>query len=124
VFFTTGGSEATEGAMKLSKRYTGRTQIVSFKKSYHGSTQGALSIMGGEYFQQAYRPLLPDILQLEYNNMIDLQQITERTACVVAETIQAEAGVNPPTQEWITALRRRCTEVGALLVLDEIQCGF
>lgn len=124
VFFTTGGSEATEGAMKLAKRYTGRTQIVSFKKSYHGSTQGALSVMGSEYFQQAYRPLLPDILQLEYNNQSDLELITERTACVIAETIQAEAGVNPPTKEWITALRKRCSEVGALLILDEIQCGF
>lgn len=124
VFFTTGGSEATEGAMKLAKRYTGRTQIVSFKKSYHGSTQGALSVMGSEYFQQAYRPLLPEILQLEYNNQSDLELITERTACVIAETIQAEAGVNPPTKEWITALRKRCSEVGALLILDEIQCGF
>lgn len=124
VFFTTGGSEATEGAMKLAKRYTGRTQIVSFKKSYHGSTQGALSVMGSEYFQQAFRPLLPDILQLEYNNQSDLELITERTACVIAETIQAEAGVNPPTKEWITALRKRCSEVGALLILDEIQCGF
>lgn len=124
VFYTTGGSEATEGAMKLAKRYTCRTQIVSFMKSYHGSTQGALSVMGSSYFQQAYRPLLPDILQLEYNNLEDLEQISERTACVIAETIQAESGVNPPTQEWITALRRRCTEVGALLVLDEIQCGF
>ncbi len=124
VFFTTGGSEATEGAMKLAKRYTGRTQIISFKHSYHGSTQGALSIMGSEYWKQAYRPLLPDVLQLEYNNMEDLSFITERTACVVAETIQAEAGVNVPQREWLTALRKRCTDTGTLLVLDEIQCGF
>ncbi len=124
VFYTASGSEATEGAMKLAKRATGRTQIVSFKNSYHGSTQGALSIMGSEYWQQAFRPLLPDILQLNYNNFEDLQQITERTACVVAETIQAEAGVKPPLNGWLTALRSRCNATGTLLVLDEIQCGF
>ena len=124
VFYTVSGSEATEGAMKLAKRATGRTQIISFKNSYHGSTQGALSIMGSEYWQQAFRPLLPDILQMNYNNFEDLQFITERTACVVAETIQAEAGVKPPLNGWLTALRSRCTQTGTLLVLDEIQCGF
>ncbi len=124
VFYTASGSEATEGAMKLAKRATGRTQIVSFKNSYHGSTQGALSIMGSEYWQQAFRPLLPDILQLDYNNVDQLQQISCRTACVVAETVQAEAGVLPPQNGWLKALRQRCTDVGALLVLDEIQCGF
>ncbi len=124
VFYTASGSEATEGAMKLAKRSTGRTQIISFKNSYHGSTQGALSIMGSEYWQQAFRPLLPDILQLDYNNVEQLQQISCRTACVVAETIQAEAGVLPPQNGWLKALRQRCTDVGALLVLDEIQCGF
>lgn len=124
VFYTASGTEATEGAMKLAKRYTGRTQIVSFKNSYHGSTQGALSIMGSEYWKQAFRPLLPDILQLNFNSFEDLYQITERTACVVAETIQAEAGVIPPKNGWLTALRKRCTETGSLLVLDEIQCGF
>lgn len=124
VFYTASGSEATEGAMKLAKRYTGRTQIVSFRDSYHGSTQGALSIMGSEYWQQAFRPLLPDILQLQYNSFDDLALITDQTACVVAETVQAEAGVNPPANGWLTALRKRCSETGALLVLDEIQCGF
>jgi acetylornithine/succinyldiaminopimelate/putrescine aminotransferase len=124
VFFTASGSEATEGAMKLAKRYTGRTKMVSFKNSYHGSTQGALSVMGSEYWQQAFRPLLPGITQLEYNDIEGLNQITEETACVIAETIQAEAGVNLPNQSWITALRNRCTEMGALLILDEIQCGF
>jgi len=93
VFFTASGSEATEGAMKLAKRFTSRTQIISFKNSYHGSTQGALSVMGSEYWQQAFRPLLPDILQLNYNSFDDLENITERTACVIAETVQAEAGV-------------------------------
>lgn len=124
VFYTTSGSEATEGAMKLAKRFTGRTQIISFKNSYHGSTQGALSIMGSEYWQQAFRPLLPGILQLNYNNFEELEFITEQTACVVAETIQAEAGVNVPVNNWLKALRKRCTDTGTLLVLDEIQCGF
>jgi acetylornithine/succinyldiaminopimelate/putrescine aminotransferase len=124
VFYTASGSEATEGAMKLAKRYTGRTQIISFKNSYHGSTQGALSVMGSEYWQQAFRPLLPDILQLRYNSFEDLTNITERTACVIAETIQAEAGVIAPENNWLSALRNKCTETGTLLVLDEIQCGF
>ena len=96
VFFTASGSEATEGAMKLAKRYTGRTQMVSFKNSYHGSTQGALSVMGSEYWQQAFRPLLPGIHQLHYNSINNLEFITTQTACVIAETIQAEAGVNVP----------------------------
>ncbi len=124
VFYTASGSEATEGAMKLAKRYTGRTQIISFKNSYHGSTQGALSIMGDEYWKNAFRPLLPDILQLNFNSLDDIALITERTACVIAETIQAEAGVLVPQNGWLTALRKRCTETGTLLVLDEIQCGF
>lgn len=124
VFFTASGSEATEGAMKLAKRYTGRTKIISFKNSYHGSTQGALSVMGSEYWQQAFRPLLPGIQQLHHNSMKDLEQIDGQTACVIAETIQAEAGVLVPDTEWLQALRQRCTENGVLLVLDEIQCGF
>ncbi|MBS1752933.1 MAG: aspartate aminotransferase family protein [Bacteroidetes bacterium] len=124
VFFTASGAEASEGAMKLAKRATGRTQIISFKNSYHGSTQGALSIMGSEYWQQAFRPLLPGIVQLRYNVFEDLENINEQTACVVAETIQAEAGVNVPDKKWMQALRKKCTETGTLLVLDEIQCGF
>ena len=124
VFYTASGSEATEAAMKLAKRITRRSQIVSFKNSYHGSTQGALSVMGSEYWQQAFRPLLPGILQLRYNNFEDLESITEETACVIAETIQAEAGILKPQNGWLTALRKRCTEIGAMLVLDEIQCGF
>ena len=124
VFYTASGSEATEAAMKLAKRITRRSQIVSFKNSYHGSTQGALSVMGSEYWQQAFRPLLPGILQLRYNNFEDLESITEETACVIAETIQAEAGILKPQNGWLSALRKRCTEIGAMLVLDEIQCGF
>ena len=124
VFFTASGSEATEGAMKLAKRFQNRTQIISFKNSYHGSTQGALSVMGSEYWQQAFRPLLPDILQMNYNSFEDLDNITERTACVIAETIQAEAGVLVPQNGWLKALRNKCDETGTLLILDEIQCGF
>ena len=124
VFYTASGSEATEGAMKLSKRFTARTQIISFKNSYHGSTQGALSIMGDEYWRNAFRPLLPDTLQLNYNSFEDLENITERTACVIAETVQAEAGVIIPQNNWLQALRKRCNQTGTLLVLDEIQCAF
>lgn len=124
IFYTASGSEATEGAMKLAKKFTNRTQIVSFKNSYHGSTQGALSIMGSEYWQQAFRPLLPGIKQLNYNSFEDLEEINEQTACVIAETVQAEAGVNVPDKSWMIALRNKCTEKGVLLILDEIQCGF
>ena len=124
VFYTASGTEATEGAMKLAKRYSNRTQIISFKNSYHGSTQGALSVMGSEYWQRAFRPLLPDTLQLNYSSFEDLESITERTACVIAETIQAEAGVIVPQNDWLKALRKKCYATGALLVLDEIQCGF
>lgn len=124
VFFTTSGTEATEGAMKLAKRFTGRTQIVAFKNSYHGSTQGSLSIMGDEYWRYAFRPLLPGVLHLNFNSFDDLELITEETACVVAETIQAEAGVIVPLNNWLNALQKKCNETGALLVMDEIQCGF
>ena len=124
VFYTASGSEATEGAMKLAKRFTNRSQIISFKNSYHGSTQGALSVMGSEYWQQAFRPLSPDVLQLRYNNFEDLKNITHRTACVIAETIQAEAGILKPQHGWLKSLRQRCNCTGTLLILDEIQCGF
>ena len=124
VFFTASGTEATEGAMKLAKRSTGRTQIVAFKNSYHGSTQGSLSIMGDEYWRNAFRPLLPDVLHVDFNSFKDLPFITEQTACVIAETIQAEAGVIVPENNWLRALQKKCNETGTLLVLDEIQCGF
>jgi len=124
VYFTNSGSEATEGAMKLAKRFTGRTNIVSFKNSYHGSTQGALSVMGDEYWRNAFRPLLPDITHADYNSAEAIELITEYTACVIAETIQAEKGVNAPLKSWLQALRKKCTETGTLLILDEIQCGF
>ena len=124
VFFTNSGAEATEGAMKLAKRVTGRTEIVAFENSYHGSTQGALSVMGDEYWRNAFRPLLPGISHLKYNSESDLEWITSKTACVIAETIQAENGVIKPIPAWIGALRKKCDETGALLILDEIQVGF
>lgn len=124
VYFTNSGAEAVEGAMKLAKRATGRTEIIAFNHSYHGSTQGALSIIGSEYWRNAYRPLLPGIQHLTYNSFEDLSFITRQTACVIAETVQAEGGVRPPTKEWLVALRKHCSETGALLVFDEIQAGF
>ena len=124
VYFTNSGTEATEGAMKLAKRTTGRTQIIAFNKSYHGSTQGAVSVMGDEYLRNAFRPLLPDVLHLEYNVFESLNEITELTACVIAETVQAEAGIIAPSVEWMQALRKKCMETGTLLILDEIQAGF
>lgn len=123
VYYTNSGAEATEGALKLAKRYTGRTRIVSFKNAYHGSTQGALSIIGDEYFKRAFRPLLPDTLQLVFNDESQLQQIDKNVACVIVETVQAESGINGPQNDYLKKLRARCTEVGALLILDEIQAG-
>ncbi|OWY25968.1 aspartate aminotransferase family protein [Sphingobacteriales bacterium UPWRP_1] len=124
VYFVNSGTEATEGALKLAKRYTGRTQMASFLNAYHGSTHGALSMMGSEVFKRNYRPLLPDVRNLRYNHLPDLQYITSQTACVLAEPIQAEAGVIAPQPGFMQALRQRCTETGALLILDEIQTGY
>ena len=124
VYFTSSGAEATEGAMKLAKRLTGRTNIVAFKNSYHGSTQGALSVMGDEYWRNAYRPLLPGIFHADYNQSNALDLIDQQTACVIAEPVQAEMGVLAPDKEWIQLLRKKCDDVGALLVFDEIQTGF
>lgn len=124
VYFTSSGTEATEGAMKLAKRVTGRTQILAFKDSYHGSTQGSLSVMGDEYWRNAFRPLLPGVDHEDYGSFASLDRITDKTAMVIAETIQAEKGVKRPTLEWMQALRDRCTEKGALLIFDEIQVGF
>lgn len=124
VYFTNSGAEAVEGAMKLSKRATGRTEIIAFKNSYHGSTQGALSIIGDEYWRNAYRPLLPNVVHLNYNSFEDLAFITDQTACVIAETIQAEAGIIAPKLDWIQALQNKCKQTGTLFILDEIQAGF
>ena len=124
VYYTTSGSESIEGAMKLAKRATGRTELISFKNSYHGSTQGALSLMGDESFKNAFRPLLPGTKQLEFNNVKQLEEITSHTAAVVIEPIQGEAGVMVGDENFIKALEKKCKEVGALLIFDEIQTGF
>lgn len=124
VYFTNSGTEATEGAMKLAKRVTNRRKIISFNKSYHGSTQGALSIMGDEYWRNAFRPLLPEVYHYDYGSQEAIDAIDQQTACVIAETVQAESGVNRPHKEWLKALREKCTAQGTLLVLDEIQAGF
>ncbi|MES2112707.1 MAG: aspartate aminotransferase family protein [Bacteroidota bacterium] len=124
VYFTNSGAEAVEGALKLAKRYTGRQQIIACKDSYHGSTQGALSVMGNEEFKQAYRPLLPGVSFIHFNNIDDLELITNQTACVIIETIQGEAGIRVPDVNYMQALRARCDETGTLLILDEIQAAF
>ena len=123
IYFVNSGSEATEGAMKLAKRYTGRREIVSCKYAYHGSTQGAASLMWPTEFTQAYYPLLPGIRHIEFNEPSDLEIITEKTAAVIVETVQGEWGVRPPSGTYLKQLSARCTEVGALLILDEIQAG-
>ena len=126
VYFLNSGAEAVEGALKLAKRYTGRTEMVSMRRAYHGSTHGAMSMMGfpeGEEWKNAFRPLLPDCKAIEFNNFADLEQISSRTACVLCEPVQGEAGVRPPVDGYLQALRRRCSEVGALLIFDEIQTG-
>jgi acetylornithine/succinyldiaminopimelate/putrescine aminotransferase len=122
-YFVNSGTEANEAALKLAKRVTGRTQIISCKKSYHGSTHGSLSISGNEIKKRAFRPLLPDVKFIEFNNPDDLSMITEQTACVIMETIQGDAGVRIPSQEYLKAVRKKCDETGALLIFDEIQCG-
>lgn len=123
-FFVNSGSEAVEGAMKLAKRYTRRSRIISFSNAYHGSTHGALSIQGSEEYRNAFRPLLPDTLQIGYNDIKALQIIDTKTACVVIEPIQAEAGVIFPRNGFLQEVRKRCSETGALLIFDEIQTGF
>jgi len=124
VYFTNSGTEAVEGAMKLAKRYTGRQEIISCFNAYHGATQGALSLSGDENFKRNYRPLLPGIRHIRYNNLVDIEQISCRTAAVVMEVVGAEAGVRVPDVGYLRTVRERCTEVGALLVFDEIQTGF
>lgn len=123
IFFTNSGAEATEGALKLAKRFTGRTKIIYCKNAYHGSTHGALSVMGDEYFKRNFRPLLPDVNMINYGNLNDLKNIDSQTAAIIIETIQGESGVTVPTKEYMQQLRQKCTEVGALLILDEVQAG-
>ncbi len=123
-YFVNSGSEAIEGAIKLAKKFTGRSRIISFRNSYHGSTHGALSIQGNELYKTAFRPLLPDTLQIGFNDFNALDTIDEHTACVVIEPVQAEAGVIFPATGFLEELRKRCSEKGALLVFDEVQTAF
>ncbi len=124
VYYTTSGSEAVEGALKLAKRFTGRSEIISFKNAYHGSTHGALSVMGDEFFKISFRPLLPEIKILEFNSLEALNQISNKTAAVIIEPIQGEAGVRKASIEFIQVLREKCNTHGVLLIFDEIQSGF
>ena len=124
VYFTMSGTEANEGALKLAKKYTGRTKMIAFERSYHGDTHGALSVTGRSVYQDPYRPLLPDVVFLPFNDIDALAAIDAATACVITEPIQGEGGIIVPSAAWMQALRRRCTEAGALLIFDEIQTGF
>lgn len=123
VYFVNSGSEAVEGALKLAKRYTGRTEIIYYKNAYHGSTHGSLSVMGGEEYRNAYRPLLPDTRQIRFNEPADLRYVTPRTACVIIEPVQGEGGIFPADRDYLQALRDRCNQTGTLLIYDEIQTG-
>lgn len=124
VYFTNSGAEAVEGALKLAKRFTNKSKIIAFNKSYHGSTQGALSVLGDEYWRNAFRPLLPNIYHYNFNDDDVLNAIDENTACVIMETIQAESGVIKPNEIWIRNIRKKCSENNCLFILDEIQAGF
>ena len=123
VYFVNSGSEAVEGALKLAKRYTGRTETIYYKNAYHGITHGSLSVMGGEEYRNAYRPLLPDTRQIRFNEPADLRYVTPRTACVIIEPVQGEGGIFPADRDYLQALRDRCDQTGTLLIYDEIQTG-
>ncbi len=124
VFFTNSGAEAIEGAMKLAKRYTNRSKILVCNNSYHGSTQGALSLIGNEYWRNAFRPLLPDVHHYNYNSDALLNAINEQTACVILEPVQAESGIIPADKKWLQSIAEKCKKFGSLLILDESQTGF
>lgn len=123
VYLTNSGTEATEGALKLAKRFTGRSEIITAKNGYHGNTQGSMSVCGSEEQNRAFRPLVPGIQRIEFNNINDIQQITSKTAAVILETIQGGAGFIEPKNDYLIKIKERCVEVGALLILDEIQTG-
>jgi acetylornithine/N-succinyldiaminopimelate aminotransferase len=123
-YFVNSGSEAVEGALKLAKRFTGRSRIISFKNSYHGSTHGALSVQGNEYFRNAFRPLLPDSFQARFNDVDSLNLIDKKTACVIIEPVQGEAGIIFPKNGFLEHVREKCTQTNSLLIFDEIQTGF
>lgn len=123
IYYVNSGTEANEAALKLAKRYTGRTKLIGFAGAYHGSTHGSLSVSGNEKKKTAFRPLLPEVYHIRLNHFEDLELIDHQTAGVILETIQADAGIRIPTQEFMLALRKKCSETGALLILDEIQTG-
>lgn len=122
-YITNSGTEATEGALKLAKRYTGRAEIIAAKNAYHGNTQGAMSVCGNEHQNSAFRPLIPGIQFIEFNNISDIDRITSNTAGVILETIQGGAGFIEPKDDYLKKIKEKCKEVGALLILDEIQTG-
>lgn len=123
VYLTNSGTEATEGALKLAKRFTGKTEIIAARNGYHGNTQGAMSVCGAEEQNRAFRPLVPGIKFIEFNNLVDIDKITSKTAAVILETIQGGAGFIEPINKYLEKVKAKCTEVGALLILDEIQSG-
>ena len=123
-YFVNSGSEAVEGALKLAKRYTGKSRIIYFKNSYHGSTHGAMSVQGSEKYRSAFRPLLPDTIQITFNDLPALDAIDNKTACVIVEPVQGEAGVVYPDDGFLKEIRKRCSGSGALLIFDEAQTGF
>ncbi len=123
IYLVNSGTEANEGALKLAKRATGRHEIISFRKSYHGSTHGSLSVSGNEAKKNAFRPLIPGVRFIDFGNWDHLGQISEQAACVIMETVQGDAGVRIPSKAYMQAVRKRCDETKALLILDEIQCG-
>lgn len=122
-YWVNSGTEANEGALKLAKRVTGRTEIISMRKSYHGSTHGSLSVSGNEVKKSAFRPLLPDVRFITFNSLDGLEHISNKTACVIIETVQGDAGVRVPAKAYMKALRKKCDEHNVLLIFDEIQCG-
>lgn len=124
VYFTNSGTEAVEGAMKLAKRFTRRREFISCYNAYHGATQGALSLSGAEFFKRNFRPLLPGVKHIQHGYLPDIEKITEQTAAVIIEVIGGESGVRVPEAGYLAALREKCTQTGALLILDEIQTGF
>jgi acetylornithine/succinyldiaminopimelate/putrescine aminotransferase len=124
IYLVNSGTEATEGALKLAKKYTGRTKLIGFKNSYHGDTHGSLSVTGRDVYRDPYLPLLPDVHFLEFNSSANIELIDEKTAAVIMEPIQGEGGIIPAEKEWLQKVRKRCDEVGAMLIFDEIQSGF
>ncbi len=124
IYYVNSGSEAVEGALKLAKRYTGRGEIIHTTNAYHGSTHGAISIMGNEEFRYAFRPLLPGTRAIRFNNFDDLEHITTQTACVILDPLQSENGLIVPAEGYMEKLRQRCTDTGTLLIFDEVQTGF